>query len=232
MEIISRLSKIMAEVGPIVKNRMNTQQGYQYRGIDDLYNSLNKLLAKHEVVTIPKVIVDETQVYQSDKGRNIFHRRIQVEYTVMASDGSSIVSVIPADAMDYSDKAIYKALSGAHKYLLFQLFCVPTEEAEPESDHIEVGNASPPPSDKPAPVETAKKVLGGGEDGLPAIFKLMEEAPSKAALDLVYAKSLKQYPGEDPRKHKIYLEYERIRKKFVAPTQKKADVKEVQNDIF
>ena len=37
MEIYKKLAQIMSEVDPIAKGKTNQQQGYKFRGIDDLY---------------------------------------------------------------------------------------------------------------------------------------------------------------------------------------------------
>ena len=44
--IFQQIPKAIAEIGAIGKNKRNQQQGFQYRGIDDVYNAVSPVLAK------------------------------------------------------------------------------------------------------------------------------------------------------------------------------------------
>ncbi len=139
-KIYKQISAVMADVGAIGKNRDNTQQRYKFRGIDDVYNELQKVLARHKVFTVPKVLKHEREERESKAGGTLIYMIITMEYTVYAVDGSSITSIILGEAMDAGgDKASNKAMSAAHKYCLLQLFCIPTEEPkDSENDSPEV----------------------------------------------------------------------------------------------
>ena len=52
---ISAVAKDMSEVG-ISKDKRNQQQGFQFRGIDDVYNALSPALVKHGLVILPRII--------------------------------------------------------------------------------------------------------------------------------------------------------------------------------
>jgi len=54
--IYKALASILGEIGSIGKDKKNTQQHFQYRGIDDVYNTLNPIMAKHKVFMTPEVI--------------------------------------------------------------------------------------------------------------------------------------------------------------------------------
>ena len=54
--IFEALAAIMQGIDAISKNKTNQQQGFKYRGIDDVYNELHPLLKKHGVVSAPCVI--------------------------------------------------------------------------------------------------------------------------------------------------------------------------------
>ena len=43
------MAAILAEIPSIGKDNRNKDQGFQYRGIDDVYNALHPLLARHKV---------------------------------------------------------------------------------------------------------------------------------------------------------------------------------------
>lgn len=156
-KIYKAISAIMNEVDFIAKDRKNPQQGYAFRGIDDVYAALQKIMAKHGVFCVPNVIDDRTEERQTKNGSSLIYRILKIEYTFFCDDGSSFKAVVIGEGMDSGDKASNKAMSVAQKYALLQVFCIPTSEAkDPENDTPEDSKpkqekqASKHP-DKPAP---------------------------------------------------------------------------------
>lgn len=49
---------VMGDIGKqgVGKTKRNTQQNYDFRGIDDLMQALSPLLVKHELLILPKVL--------------------------------------------------------------------------------------------------------------------------------------------------------------------------------
>ena len=49
---------VMTDIGKqgVGKTKRNTQQNYDFRGIDDLMQALSPLLVKHELLILPKVL--------------------------------------------------------------------------------------------------------------------------------------------------------------------------------
>lgn len=128
MNIYQSIQKIMEEVEPIAKARKNDQQGYKFRGIDDLYNELNPHLAKYGVFFCPEIITKEREERVTAKGGLLMYTILVVAFTVYAGDGSSVKLVTIGEAMDSGDKSANKAMSAAYKYAMMQLFCIPTED--------------------------------------------------------------------------------------------------------
>lgn len=124
---IAAVTESLAKVG-VGKDQMNTFDRYKFRGIDDVYNALAPLLAKHKLCVLPKVLSRDVVERVSQKGGALFYVTVMVEYHfVSAEDGSSHVVVSVGEAMDRGDKATNKAMSAAYKYACFQAFCIPTE---------------------------------------------------------------------------------------------------------
>lgn len=132
--IFQAIPAVMADIKAIAKNNQNTMQHYKFRGIDDMYNELHDVLAKHGVFTVPEVLEDREVYGESRSGSVMVTRVLKVKYTIYASDGSFITAVIQGEAMDSSDKASNKAIAAAHKYLLIQLFAIPTEDNAADAD--------------------------------------------------------------------------------------------------
>lgn len=133
-KIYKQMSLIMADVDPISKERRNTQQSYNFRGIDDVYQALQLIMAKHGVICIPTVLEDRSEERLSSAQKTLIYRILRIKYTFYAEDGSSIESVVVGEGMDSGDKASNKAMSVAQKYALLQAFCIPTNDAkDPEN---------------------------------------------------------------------------------------------------
>lgn len=145
----------MNDLSAIAKKRSNSDGiNYAFRGIDQFYNALHPLFAKHGLFTTP--IAEEKEVYFYDKestykGISKLVRwtnvHAKISFVFYAADGSSLkLGPIIAEGLDNSDKASNKAMSAAHKYALMQIFIVPTEdiaEADEETPEIETKNTPP-----------------------------------------------------------------------------------------
>ena len=143
--IYQAITGIMGELGAIGKDKKNIQQGFMYRGIDDVMNALNPLLTKYQVFVVPEVLEHIREERQSSKGNNLLYSVCKIKYTFYASDGSSISAVVVGEGMDSGDKATNKAMAIAMKYACFQTFCIATEEMkDPDAEVHEVK-----PKDKP-----------------------------------------------------------------------------------
>ena len=124
---ISAASKQIAQTG-IVKNRKNQQQGFMFRGIDDVLNTLSSVLTDNGLVILPSVKSRECVERTTKSGGALFTVTVSVDFTLIStSDGSSHTVTVYGEAMDSADKATNKAMSAAYKYMALQVFCIPTE---------------------------------------------------------------------------------------------------------
>ena len=142
MNIYESITAIMQEIPAIGKEKKNQQQGFKYRGIDDVMNALQPILAKHKVFVVPEVLEQVREERVTGKGATLLYSLMKIKYTFYAEDGTSIYAVVIGEGMDSGDKASNKAMAVAFKYACFQLLCIPTEEmAKDDPD-----NYSPEPS--------------------------------------------------------------------------------------
>ncbi len=131
MDIYQTIIKVMGDLEAVKKDKYNQLQKFNFRGIDDVYNALHPLCAKHGMFSVPTNIFDEkTEERQTRNGGNLVYRLFKVEYTFFASDGTFVTAIVPAEGMDSGDKATAKAMSSAHKYALLQIFSIPTEDIQ------------------------------------------------------------------------------------------------------
>lgn len=126
-QLIAEVASEIAHEG-ISKSRKNQQQGYSFRGIDDVYNALAPIIAKHGLVILPRCLSRELIERQTMKGGVLFYVTVEAEFDFVSShDGSRHTVKTYGEAMDSADKATNKAMSAAYKYAAFQTFCIPTE---------------------------------------------------------------------------------------------------------
>ena len=116
----------------IVKDKRNSQgSGYNFRGIDDVYNAIAPLLAKHGLCILPRVLARECVERTSKQGGALFYITVEAEFDfVSAEDGTKHTVKTFGEAMDSGDKATNKAMSAAYKYACFQAFSIPTESRD------------------------------------------------------------------------------------------------------
>lgn len=155
-EIFGKINAIMREIPAIGKDKQNKQQGFAYRGIDDVMNALFPLLAKHGVFVVPEVLSTSRTERQTKSGGNMAFTVSTVKYTFYATDGSFISAVTTGEGMDSADKSTNKAMAAAMKYAFFQTFCIPTEEAANDDPDRETPEESTPQKSTPVALSCAR----------------------------------------------------------------------------
>ena len=138
-KIYAAIAGVIADCGHVGKDKVNKQQGFKYRSVDDVFNALHPALAKNKVVIVPTVLERKCEeVGRSKNGAAIIKVICKVKYDICAEDGSRVSSIIYGEGMDMGDKATNKAMAIAYKYLCFQVFCIPTEEmTDPDAESLE-----------------------------------------------------------------------------------------------
>jgi len=128
--IFEKIPLVMADLEAVGKEKKNVQQGFMYRGIDDVYNALHAVLAKHKVFTVPRVLGKTREERQTKTGGALTFSILEMEFTFFAEDGSSVTAVVIGEGMDSGDKSSNKAMAVAHKYALLQVFAIPTVDMD------------------------------------------------------------------------------------------------------
>lgn len=130
MSVYKAINKVQAALSRqgISKTNTNSQQGYKFRGIDDVFNALSPLLAEHGLCILPRCTERICTERINAKGTALFYVTVKCEFDfVSADDGSKHTVTTFGEAMDSGDKATNKAMSAAYKYAAFQAFSIPTE---------------------------------------------------------------------------------------------------------
>lgn len=132
-DVYRAIAYVMKEIGKegISKDGRNQQQGYNFRGIDAVFNALNPILADANLCILPRMVLRTHEERATAKGGVLFYVTVQADFDfVSAADGSKHTVTMYGEAMDSGDKATNKAMSAAYKYACMQVFCIPTEGME------------------------------------------------------------------------------------------------------
>lgn len=177
MEIYNAILGVMADVGAIGKDKQNKQQGFKYRGVDDVMNALQPAMVKHGVFVAPTILEQHREERQTSKGSDLIYSICTVKFTFYAQDGSSVDAVVIGEGMDSGDKATNKAMSIAFKYACFQVFCIPTEEMkDPDAEtHPESKKVDAPPKSAEQPDVNPKERKRIGDAQLKALCAVCKE---------------------------------------------------------
>lgn len=127
-QIYAKMASILKETKAITKSEKNQQQGFKFRGIDNVMNELHELFSKHEVFILQEVKDFTTENRPTKSGGTNTFTRATITFKYMTTDGSFVETTNVGEAMDSGDKGMNKAMSIALKYSLLQMFLIPTEE--------------------------------------------------------------------------------------------------------
>lgn len=132
-EITAALHEVMSSVGYVQKARTNSFHNYKYAGEADLLEALRPAMLKAGLLLIPS----GAECSVVDEFGNTF---VAVDYTLAHKSGQVWPDKIRAfgcgndkNKNGVGDKGVYKALTGANKYLLFKLFQIETGD-DPENE--------------------------------------------------------------------------------------------------
>lgn len=163
------LSRVMGDVQAVRKDSKNQAQKFLFRGIDAVLNAVGPALRKHGVTILP----EDVEVHRSNgtttSGKQTAEVVIKVTYRIYGPNGDSIHGKVAAEAMDFGDKAIAKAMSVAYRTFLLQALTIPTDEPDPDSESYERGapngtgasqQNTPLPAEQGVPKRTAAEQCG------------------------------------------------------------------------
>jgi ERF superfamily len=181
---ICEVAKAISRDG-VAKSGRNQQQGYSFRGIDEIMNALSPLLADAQLCILPRMLSRTQEERTTTKGGVLFYVTVHARFAfVSARDGSRHTVVTYGEAMDSADKATNKAMSAAYKYAVMQAFCIPTESM-PDADQT---------TPEPAPKAPGKAPVANPRAGTQAAA----DAVAQAKIAAGSGQSLSGQPRQAP----------------------------------
>lgn len=159
--IYTAINAAMKDITAIGKEKQNKQQGFMFRGIDDVMNELKPVLDAHGIFIVPEVLDTQREDRISKSGTTMIYTIHKIKFHFTATDGSEVCATVMGEGMDMADKSSNKAMAIAFKYACLQVFCIPTEDLaadDPDAYSPEESiKAQPAPQPKPQPTPEQRR---------------------------------------------------------------------------
>lgn len=167
------LAKAKAAVGNVSKAQRNAQQGFNFRGVDDVVNAVAGPLNDNGVIVTPWVDSYVSETVEVGRNKTLMaHIMGEVVYTFTGPRGDEVKAKVLAEAMDSGDKCTPKFMSVAYRIALLQVLNLPTDSPDPDSVVYERSSnvqQEAPKSTHTKQSGTAASSLGSGpKPGAPA----------------------------------------------------------------
>lgn len=127
------MGRILADLGPVLKNERNLDQKYNFRGVDSVVNAVNGAFKTHQVYITSEIIEARFQATHTTGNKPTREVTGKIRYWFNAPDGSRVPTEVLTEALDQSDKGGPKGMSVALRIALLQTFLLPTND--PTTDH-------------------------------------------------------------------------------------------------
>lgn len=144
--LYKKLHAIMKQADYIQKDKRNDAQKYNYASEAAIKEKLHGLLVENGVLFIPSSneIRHEVHTLKGEKSRDVLLTTVIGKATFIDVETGEEVEVGYVGAgSDSNDKGVYKAITGALKYVLTGSFLIPTGD-DPENEDGEKGKKVPP----------------------------------------------------------------------------------------
>lgn len=185
--IAQALAAVKKAVGPVGKEGRNTQQNYNFRGIDAVVNAAAPHLDEQGVISLPVLEkLDYSTVEVGQKRTPMAHVRVEVVYQFWGPAGDHMDAKVPGEAMDSGDKATAKAMSVAYRIALLQVLNLPTSDPDPDTSFYE---RSPAAQHQQPPREPDEALMADWQARIDEITTPEDAARVDAELKEVYTSS-------------------------------------------
>ncbi len=182
--VAKKLLAVMAEVGYIQKDKKNEFHKYNYASEKAIKETLHPLLVKHGVLFLPvgcePVSARENVTKQGNRESvetiRYYYRWVDAE----TGDATDVLHALGTGA-DASDKAVYKGLTGAIKYILTSTFLIPTGD-DPEKDVEKPAKRNGAPAPEP-PLLARPAVPVAMLNTIKGLKDVIGDVPYRAVLD-------------------------------------------------
>jgi len=203
-----KLNKIMGEIGVLKKDKRNSHFKYDYLSEEAIKKAVQPLLVKHGV----NFQVDITSV--ENEGNKV---TIMLDYSFTDIEtGESVNGKFAGVGVDNQDKGIWKAATGAIKYILTTSFLVPTG-GDAESENVEAKSVATKSTPADEGAAATRKVTMISDPQIKKIMVMLKELEKDDAW-------FKSWIKKESKKDLTMAEA----KQYIDIMQKKLDDKELE----
>ena len=140
--LAQKIVDVMSEVNSVSKRGRNEFQNYSYAKESDYIEAIRPTLIKNGIVVLPSLEEVKIEPIGKPESGNMLTSIIMKFTLINAENPKDMVEMkIPAQGADKSDKGVYKAITGAKKYFVSNVFLIPTND-DAEKDSVEVESKS------------------------------------------------------------------------------------------
>jgi hypothetical protein len=184
MNLYQKILKVQEAVGTVPKTGYNSFQKYHYVTEADLLDAVRTHMVANGLTLLMLGIQEETGMFEGKRWA-----KVKVNFRLVDTDKPE--DFINTDSVGYAedngDKAIYKAITGASKYLYYKLFMVSTGD-DPERDEApKPQSAKKPAAAQPPAPEHNKKAMD--------LAMLISEACKRTDLTPAQVASITEIPS-------------------------------------
>ncbi len=139
-EIVKAVCAAMKEVGVVAKTGWNAHSKYKYASDADLLFAIQPELVKQGLCWR---CVWVGRDHDLTDGKMKYRTRVDVVYRLHHTSGEWMDYAVTGEGADNADKGVYKALTGAYKYLQRHAFSLPTGDDAENDGRLK--ETEPPP---------------------------------------------------------------------------------------
>lgn len=162
MKVHEAVTAVMEDVGAVRKDGRNTQQNFNFRGVDAVVNAVSPAMRKHGLTVHPSKVEHRPSSKQLSGGKIATSIDVIVDYTFTGPEGDTFTAQVAAESFDLGDKATAKAMSVAYRTCLLQTFALPTDDTDPDEQTYERESRTQQAAQPPAVDWQAQYLATGG----------------------------------------------------------------------
>lgn len=135
--IYQALAATQAKIQAAGKSGENTYDNYKYAMLQDYCNAIHEPMTENGLalsVSVDEVIEMADRITNQGKPEHVV--RVKLRGILSHTSGETLEFIGFGEGQDRADKGIYKAITGGKKYLIANIFNVPTTD-DPETDSHE-----------------------------------------------------------------------------------------------
>lgn len=135
--LFKKLVKVMKQVDKIEKSGYNKYQKYHYSTENDIIDAIKPALIDNNIFMVTSVEDVQTDLVNTLGDKNNYLTTVKMKHTFIDADTGEQFEAYSAGAgADTLDKGIFKAQTGAFKYLFSKNFLIQSELMDPENDGV------------------------------------------------------------------------------------------------